>query len=154
MENDTSILFEEIAEEKFELDYTISLGADPRVIMDLSCETGRCGPLRCFLGGVKIVEKALVLPESKTGELYFVDDEKMTKYSGSMYLPFEDSCYYDETKNILCFGNPDLQGIAIEFVSNTYAVIYEGKITSVFMIVSSLKDKIVVRKGCFERIKI
>lgn len=147
---DTSVLFNDKTKENNNFDYTISLGANSRILIDLSCETGRCGPLRCFLHGLKVMERELVFPKSMTGELYFVDDGEMTKYSGSMYLAFEDDCYYDKTRDIICFGKPYLEGITIEFTSGTYAVLNDGKITAIFMLIPSLKEKVAIKRGRFQ----
>lgn len=148
---DTSVIFEEL-ETDLDLGYTISLGGDWRYLMDLSHKTGRCGPLRCFLEGVDVYEEKLSIPKCKKGELYFVDDEEMTEYSGTMYFPFENKCYYDEKSNILCIGNPYSPGETIEFVSNTYAVINGNRLAAVFMIVNSLKEMVTVQKGQFQGI--
>lgn len=43
MTDDTSILSKKTKDLEMELDYTVSLGGNPRYLMDLSHKTGRCG---------------------------------------------------------------------------------------------------------------
>lgn len=95
MFKDTSILFQN-SEKAEELDYTVSLGNNSRYLLDLSHITGRCGNIRCFMGGKEVFKEDLTIPENKTGEIYFVSDKQMTAYSGDMYSSFKDDCYYDE----------------------------------------------------------
>ena len=132
---------------KQKLDYTVSLGGNPRYLIDLSHDTGQCGNIRFFMHGEKVFLKKLNIPKNKKGKLYFQSDDEMTEYSGEMYMLFEDICYYDEENGILCFGNPDAQGEVIEFISNIFAVIKDDRLFAVFMKINSLLDKIAVRKG-------
>lgn len=147
MTNDTSILFSCNSKVRQKLDYTVSLGGNPRYLIDLSHDTGQCGNMRCFMDGQKIFLKKLDILKNKKGKLYFESDDVMTEYSGEMYMQFEDTCYYDEENSILCFGNPDAQGEVIEFLSNTFAVIKDDRLFAIFMKINSLSDKIAVRKG-------
>lgn len=99
----------------------------------------------------KVYREELKIPKYKKGELYFMTDEEMTEYSGSQYMLFEDKCYYDEKKNILCLGNPYLQGKTIEFISNIYATVKENRLIAIFLIVDSLQEKVTIRRGKFHR---
>ena len=103
--------------------------------------------MRCFLEGAKCTCKELEILESQKGELYFQADEELVQYSGSMYGAMDDRCYYDENNNIICIGNPVQEGVTVEFVKNTYAVINQNNLTAIFMKIDGLEDKIVVRKG-------
>lgn len=147
MTDDTSIIFKYSNETDLLLDYTISLGGSSRYLMDLSHKTGRCGPLRCFMAGVKVIQEELKIPQSRRGELYFKSTKEMTQYSGTMYMTFKDTCYYDEKNNILCIGNLSQEGEIIEFVRNTYAVVNRNDLVAVFMKVDCLKENIAIRKG-------
>lgn len=151
MTDDTSILSKKTKDLEMELDYTVSLGGNPRYLMDLSHKTGRCGQIRCFMDRQKVYREELKIPKYKKGELYFMTDEEMTEYSGSQYMLFEDKCYYDEKKNILCLGNPYLQGKTIEFISNIYATVKENRLIAIFLIVDSLQEKVTIRRGKFHR---
>lgn len=151
MTEDTSILFESNSEIETGLDYTVSLGGNSRFLIDLSHNTGRCGKMRCFMDGQSVFLRKLNIPENNKGKLYFLSDEEMTAYSGEMYFPFKNMCYYDEKNSVICLGNPDLQGDTIEFLSNTFAVIGGDKLSAIFMKVKSLNDNIIVQKGKFYR---
>ena len=147
MTNDTSIFFKYFNEEDLLLDYTISLGGNPRFLMDLCHKTGKCGPLRCFMAGVKVIQKELKIPQSRRGELYFKSAEEMIQYSGTMYMKFKDTCYYNAKDNILCIGNLSQEGETVEFVENTYAVVNQSDLVAVFMKVDCLKENVVIKKG-------
>lgn len=96
MEEDTSILFKNVKGVDFSLDYTISLGGNPRFLIDVSHETGKCGKLRFFMTGVDVIQKELKIPQSEKGELHFSTNEEMIQYSGTMYMKFKDDCFYDK----------------------------------------------------------
>lgn len=113
--------------------------------MDLSSKTGRCGPLRCFLAGTKVVQRGLEIPEAKKGALYFQTAEEVVQYSGTMYMEMEDIFYYDQRNNVVCIGNFELKGEVIEFVENTYALICENKLKAVFMRVKGMERNIVIK---------
>ena len=144
MSPDTSILFKN--NQKIEkMDYTISLGENPRYLIDLYCNTGRCGNIRWFMDGQKICQRELNSSKSKKGKLYFFSDEEMTAHSGEMYNLFDDVCYYDEKKELLCVGNPDFSGVAIEFLSGVVAVLDHNKLVAVFVKAKLLQKVISVK---------
>ena len=145
VEDDTSLIFRYSKGIDLVLDYTISLGGNPRYLMDLSSKTGRCGPLRCFLAGTKVVQRGLEIPEAKKGALYFQTAEEVVQYSGTMYIEMEDIFYYDQRNNVVCIGNFELKGEVIEFVENTYALICENKLKAVFMRVKGMERNIVIK---------
>lgn len=152
MTEDTSIIFKYSEEANLPLDYTISLGGSSRYLMDLFHKTGKCGPLRCIMAGIKVIQEELKLPQSRKGELYFKSAEEMVQYSGTMYMTFKDTCYYDEKNHVLCIGNPNQEGESVEFVRNTYAVVNRNELVAVFMKVDRLQEN--VKKGCiYQKIK-
>lgn len=146
MTDDTSIIFKYSDEINLMLDYTISLGGNPRFLIDVFHKTGKCGPLRCFMAGIKVIQKELNIPQSKRGELYFKSNEKMVKYGGTIYRTFQNSCYYDKNNNTLCIGNPEQKGEIIEFAENTYASIYQNELTAIFIKVDCIEANIVKKK--------
>ena len=148
MENDTSVLFKYSSDKEIFFDYTLSLGGNPRLLMDVSHENGKCGPMRLFMNGMKVIQKELKIPESKKGELYYTSEE-MIPYSGEMYMLFEDTCYYDEINNIVCIGNIYQEGKTIEFATDTYAVIYKNILIAVFMKIKHMNENIIIRGGRF-----
>lgn len=148
---DTSVYFEE-SDMEFQSGYTISLGGNWRYLIEVSYKTGRCEEFSCFLEGADVLEKGLRIPKHREGGLYFVDDEEMTRGSGTMYFPFENKCYYDVNSGILCVGNPYLEGEVIEFASNTFAAVFDNKLTAVFMYAPCLKEMIAVHKGIFRAV--
>lgn len=152
MADDTSIIFKCAKGMDWSLDYTVSLGDSSRFLIDLSHKTGKCGPLRCFMNGVKVISKKLEIPKSKRGELYFADDDEMEQYDGTTYMLFEDTCYYDELNDILCIGNFNKGGETVEFVTNTYAVVNQNALVAVFMKVDQLRETIKIKKGRFYKL--
>lgn len=96
-----------------------------------------------------VISKELEIPKSKRGELYFADDDEMVQYGGTTYMPFEDTCYYDECNDILCIGNFNKGGETVEFAANTYAVINQNDLVAVFMKIWQLPETVIIRKGRF-----
>ncbi len=147
MADDTSVIYKYSNKKDLLLDYSISLGGNPRFLMDIFHKTGKCGPLRCFMAGTKVVQKDLRVPISRKGELYFKSTEEMSQYSGTMYMTLKNICYYDEKNSVLCFGDPSQKGECLEFVENTYAVINRDDLVAIFMKVEGMKENIVINKG-------
>lgn len=146
MTDDTSIIFKYSSETDLMLDYTISLGGNPKLLMDVFHKTGKCGPMRCFMAGITIIQKELKIPQSRKGELYFKPAEEMIIYSGTMYKTLKDTCYYDKKNNILCIGNPSQEEEAVEFAGNTYAVLKQNDLAAIFMKVDCSENIVIKNK--------
>lgn len=151
MELDTSIMFKYASQCLEMLDYTISLGGNPRFLLDLYCENGKCGPLRSFMAGVDIKLQELELPPSKKGTLYYSSNEQMSQYSGEIYMMCHNNCCYDERKGILCIGDFEQLGECIEFVENTIAVVKGSELVAIYVKVNNIKEyKVLSARGCIQ----
>ena len=95
IENDTSVLFDSEALRTEELGFTLSLGDNLRFMIEVSYKTGRLFCMTCFLQGMKTKRIQVENIKSHRGQV-FLKDEDRTKYSGCIYKPYKEVCYYDE----------------------------------------------------------
>lgn len=153
---DTSVLFKESIEikEDFsfrEIDFSILLGGNWRFSLDACSKTGKCIVFICFLDTSKYKAEKLIIPQNRKGELFFVPDDIMERGSGTHYFPFENTCYYDETADVICYGNPYIHGETIEFATNTYAVLRAEQLVAIYIKISNIKEYLVSEGNVLRR---
>ena len=95
IDEDTSVLFDSERLQTEELGFTLSLGNSLRFMIEASYKTGRLYCMTCFLQGIKVKMIQIKNIQSHRGQV-FLKDEDRTKYSGSVYKPYKEVCYYDE----------------------------------------------------------
>ena len=74
------------------------------VVFDIKIKTGRLYCMTCFLQGIKVKKIQIKNIQSHRGQV-FLKDEDRTKYSGSVYKPYKEVCYYDEQNSFICYGD-------------------------------------------------
>ena len=116
---DKSLMYQSIIDG----DYSILLGGNWRFELIVDSSTGLCVKFQSLLDELKVLYKHLVLPESKARKVFVKSDEILYPGEGCHYYPFVNKAYWDERKNILCIGNPDAVGEAIEFASHIIMVV-------------------------------
>lgn len=133
IENDTSVLFDSEALRTEELGFTLSLGDNLRFMIEVSYKTGRLFCMTCFLQGMKTKR---------------IQDEDRTKYSGCIYKPYKEVCYYDEQKSIICYGDYYSEYCLIEIATDTYVGIRDNYIVVIILRILGIKEKIQVKNNC------
>ncbi len=116
--------------------YNISLGGNWRFQLIVDSNTGRCVKFESYLNGMVIKKSSVSIAESERRKLYFLTDEKMQMGSGCYYVPFSNEVCYDETKKILCFGNRNAIGVAIEFAPKIIAVVNDGDLKCIYLLLN------------------
>ncbi len=116
--------------------YNISLGGNWRFQLIVDSNTGRCVKFECYLDGMVIQKLSVSLAELERRQLCFLTDEKMQMGSGCYYAPFSNEVCYDETKKILCFGNRNAIGTAIEFAPKIIAVVNDGDLKCIYLLLN------------------
>lgn len=139
--------------------YNISLGGNWRIQLIADCDTGRCIKVECYLSGIIAERTSLSVPKSEQRELHFIADEIMRLGEGCCYTPFSDEISYDAENRILCFGNHTAVGRAIEFAPKTIAVVDNGSLKCVYLLLDDVSDisahfgrKAIPKKHIFSRL--
>ena len=147
IENDTSVLFDSEALRTEELGFTLSLGDNLRFMIEVSYKTGRLFCMTCFLQGMKTKRIQVENINSHRGQV-FLKDEDRTKYSGCIYKPYKEVCYYDEQKSIICYGDYYSEYCLIEIATDTYVGIRDNYIVVIILRILGIKEKIQVKNNC------
>lgn len=114
-------------------DYSILLGGNWRFELIVDSFTGLCIKFQSFLDELKVLYKPLVLPESKARRVFVKSGEKLYPREGCHYHPFVNKAYWDEKKNILCIGNPNMVGEAIEFAPHIIMVVKRYQLVCLYL---------------------
>lgn len=120
-------------------DYSILLGGNWRYELIVDSTTGLCVKFQSFLDELKVSHRNLFLPKSKPRRVFFIGDEVLFSGEGCHYYPFFDKSYWDKRKCILCIGNPNIVGEAVEFTPQATMVVRNGQIVCLYL---ELKDTV------------
>lgn len=119
-------------------DYSILLGGNWRFELIVDSTTGLCQKFQIFLDGIKVIHASLVLPKSKSRDLYYESNEALSPTEGCHYFPFINSAIWDDKNHILCIGNPISDGDAVEFRHKTIAIINNGQLECIYLVLDSI----------------
>lgn len=119
-------------------DYSILLGGNWRFELIVDSSSGLCIKVQCFLDELSVTHTALELPQFQKKKVYVTSDEPLSPACGCHYVPFEDIAFWDSKKHLLCIGNPNSAGQAVEFTNNTIAIIENGKLMCVYLSLASI----------------
>ena len=119
-------------------DYSILLGGNWRFELIVDSSTGLCIKFQSFLDELKVLHRALVLPESKSRRVFIKSDEVMFPGEGCHYHPYSSDVYWDERNNILCIGNPEVLGEVIEFTPNIFLVVKNNQLYCLYLTLSNV----------------
>ena len=78
----------------------------------------------------------------------FLKDEDRTKYSGSVYKPYKEVCYYDEQNSFICYGDYYSEYCLIEIATDTYIGIRDEHIVVVIFKILGIKEKMQIKNDC------
>lgn len=122
--------------------YNISLGGNWRFQLMANCNTGQCLAVECYLDKLyKVVNyQSLIIPKFERRKLYFIANERMQQGSGCYYVPFCNEVFYDIKNKVLCLGDNNADGKAIEFMQNIIAIIDNGNLKCIYLILDSIAD--------------
>ena len=103
--------------------------------------------MTCFLQGMKTKRIQVENIESHRGQVVLKDEDR-TKYSGCIYKPYKEVCYYDEQKSIICYGDYYSEYCLIEIATDTYVGIRDNYIVVIILRILGIKEKIQVKNNC------
>ena len=135
--DDTSLLYSGL-----DGDYSVLLGGNWRFELVVDSQTGLCTHIQSFLENLEVTDADLTLPMAISKDLYFANERSLEPGSGCHYHPFSNTAFWDKKKKVLCFGDPDGQGEAVEFTPKTIAVIKENQLKSIFLNLDGMKKQI------------
>ena len=147
IDEDTSVLFDSERLQTEELGFTLSLGNSLRFMIEASYKTGRLYCMTCFLQGIKVKMIQIKNIQSHRGQ-GFLKDEDRTKYSGSVYKPYKEVCYYDEQNSFICYGDYYSEYCLIEIATDTYIGIRDEHIVVVIFKILGIKEKMQIKNNC------
>lgn len=114
-------------------DYSILLDGNWRFELIVDSSTGLCIKFQSLLDELKVIHKPLALPESKARRVLIKTDEMLFSGEGCHYHPFLNKVYWDERKKILCIGNPESIGEAIEFTPHIIMVLKSHQLHCLYL---------------------
>lgn len=129
LEKDRSLLYQSYVRG----DYSILLSGNWRFELIVDSSTGLCVKYQSFLDELKVSYKTLTLPKSEPRKIYVKTDEELCPGEGCHYQPFMDKAYWDKTNRILCIGNPEAIGEAIEFTPHIIMVIKDNQLRCIYL---------------------
>lgn len=133
---DTSLIYN-----KGEGDYSVLLGGNWRTELIINSSTGQLIKFQSFLAQLNIIEQEIIIPKSKKNNIYFISEEEIEPYEGCHYNPFRNDVYWDNKNKILCFGDPNITGEAIEFTEKITVIIKDEQLICIYLQLDSI-DKI------------
>ena len=133
---DTSLIYN-----KDEGDYSVLLGGNWRTELIINSSTGQLIKFQSFLAQLNIIEQEIIIPKSKKNNIYFISEEEIEPYEGCHYNPFRNDVYWDNKNKILCFGDPNITGEAIEFTEKITVIIKDEQLICIYLQLDSI-DKI------------
>lgn len=122
-------------------DYSVLLGGNWRCELIVDSSTGQLIKFQTFLDKLKINERKLTVPKSKKKNIFFVNEEGLDPYEGCHYYPFKNTAYWDSDKKILCYGDPNIIGEAIEFTEKITVIIKDEQLICIYLQLDNI-DKI------------
>ena len=121
-------------------DFGVYLAKNWRFELKFDAKTGECVDFTGFMSKLTAKESKLNVPDAVPRKLICKSDNmdagKMC-YSTSP----SNSVHYDCTKKILCIGDPEAAGEAIEALDKTVFVLDNGSISAVYLILDNTQDK-------------
>lgn len=121
-------------------DYSILLGGNWRFELIVDSSTALCVKFQCFLDELKASRKSLILPKSNAKNVIIRSDDKLFSGEGCHYYPFEDNAHWDESKKILCIGNPDSIGEAVEFTPGITVVLKNHQLVCLYLKLNNISN--------------
>lgn len=137
MADDTSLLYNGMYG-----DYSVLLGGNWRFELVVDSLTGLCTYVQSFLEKLEVTYTTLELPKSKAKDLYFVRENPLNPGGGCHYFPFANKAFWDSQREILCYGNPNSTGEAIEFMPKMIAVIEKKQLMCIYLILDDINGKV------------
>ena len=133
LDEDSSLLYNGL-----QGDFSVLLGGNWRFELIVDSQTGLCTHMQSFLKQLEVRAANLDLPDPIATDLYFVGENPLEHGGGCHYHPFDNMAFWDEKKKILCCGDPHSKGEAVEFTPKTIAMLQEGQLKSIYLVLDSI----------------
>lgn len=103
-------------------------------------ETGECFGFSGFMSKLTAKSAEISVPEAESKTL-ICKSEKLGEGSGCYCSCPNNSVLYDLKKKILCIGDPDAKGDAIEFLDSTVAVLANGRLCCIYLMLENIEEE-------------
>ena len=123
-------------------DFSVFLGGNWRFELIVDSHTGLCTHIQSYLKKMEVKARSLDLPDSIVRDLYFVSSNTLEHGGGCHYHPFLNMAFWDGMKKLLCFGDPNSKGEAIEFTPKTIAIIKDAQLKSMYLVLAGIDMEI------------
>lgn len=133
LSSDTSLL---LTDER-PSDFSLYLGGNWRFEMAIDSKTGECLRVSGFVSKLTAKRAVLELPDAEPMTL-ICRSEKIEP-GKACYSPYPvNSVLYDPRNKILCLGDPEAEGEAIEFADCSVAVLSDRVLKCVYLILNNM----------------
>ncbi len=137
--SDTSLCFEG-GENGKRGDFSVYLAGNWRFELSVNSTTGECREISGFMSKLTAKQAVLEVPEAEKRKLICKSDTLRAQSVGC-YCPYPaNSVLFDQRRRILCLGNPEGDGEAVEFADRTVAVLKEGRLACVYLRLDTIED--------------
>lgn len=136
LSSNTSLLYSE----QIEGGFGVYLAGNWRFELKVDPETGRCLYVTGFMSKLTAKKRELAVPKAEARELIFKSASMESGAEGCYISRPVNSVYFDSEKKILCVGDPEASGRAIEFADRIAAIIEGGKLLAVYLELDDIAD--------------
>ena len=123
-------------------DFSVYLGGNWRFELSVDCATGRCVKLTGFMSKLTAKQKSLAVPKAEPSVLICRSDRLLSEHFGCYSADPTNSVFFDPERLILCLGDPEAAGTAVEFADRTVAVIDSGHMRCVYLLLDNLENAV------------
>lgn len=123
-----------------EADFGVYLARNWRFEMKVDTDTGECVGLTGFMSKLTAKKSSLVLPAAEPKKLLCKSARLDSGAAGCYSESPANSVHFDPEKKILCLGDPEGAGEAVEFADRIIAVVNAGNLVCVYMLLDNIAD--------------
>ncbi len=121
-------------------DFSVYLAGNWRFELKVDSDSGECREISGFMSKLTAKQAVLEVPEGERRKL-ICKSVRLGAENVGCYCPWPtNSVLFDPRRKILCLGNPESPGDAVEFADRTVAVLSDGKLMSVYLRLDNIEE--------------
>lgn len=114
-------------------DFSVYLAGNWRFELSVDSNSGVCRGIYGFMSKLTARQAVLEVPEAEPKTL-ICKSGRLSADNVGCYCPWpSNSVLFDQRRKVLCLGNPENDGEAVEFADRTVAVIKDGRLVCVYL---------------------
>lgn len=118
-------------------DFRVYLGGNWRFDLEIDSRNGECLRLGGFMSKLTAKRAVLEVPDAEAKKLV-CRSEKMVPGRACYSDSPTNSVLFDPREKILCIGDPEISGEAVEFSDRTVAVVKDGRLACVYLMLDDV----------------